>query len=336
MFVDTAAVTLSAGKGGDGAVAWRREKFIPKGGPAGGNGGRGGSIILKTDNQVLSLESFRHRRHIKAASGQPGGGGNRQGGSGKDLVLKIPCGTLVKDKKTQEILYDFTEEGQEWRICQGGRGGKGNSCFKTPTNQAPLKYTPGTQGASREVEFELKLIADVGLVGFPNAGKSTFLSQITHVPVKIAPYPFTTLTPNLAYVEFEDYSRVLIADIPGIIEDAHQNRGLGISFLKHIERTKVLLFVLDASSQEARDPIRDFAVLQKELRAYNGDLLKKPFLVALNKIDIEGADTQIATFREAFPFDPALIFPFSALTGQGLPALLEATRTLAQKDGKKF
>ena len=336
MFVDTAAVTLFAGKGGDGAVAWRREKFVPKGGPAGGNGGRGGSIVLKTDQQVLSLESFRHRRLIKADNGQPGGGGNRQGRSGKDLILKIPCGTLVKDKKTKEILYDFTEDGQEWRICQGGKGGKGNTCFKTSTNQAPLKYTPGTMGSTQEIELELKLIADVGLVGFPNAGKSTFLSQITHVPVKISPYPFTTLIPNLAYIQFADYSRVLFADIPGIIEGAHNDRGLGISFLKHIERTEVLLFVLDASSMEGRDPVSDFEVLREELRAYNKDLLKKPFLVALNKIDIEGADALIDTFRQSFPFDTSLLFHISALTKQGLPALLEATRTLAQKNGKKF
>ena len=336
MFVDTAAVTLSAGKGGDGVVAWRREKFIPKGGPAGGNGGRGGSIVLKTDVQVLSLESFRHRRLIHAANGRPGGGGNRQGGSGNDLILKIPCGTLIKDKKTKEILYDFTEEGQEWCICQGGRGGKGNTCFKTSTNQAPLKSTPGTKGGTREIELELKLIADVGLVGFPNAGKSTFLSQITHVPVKIAPYPFTTLVPNLAYVEFDDYSRVLIADIPGIIEDAHNDRGLGISFLKHIERTDVLLFVLDASSMEERDPIHDFAILREELRAFNEDLLKKPFLVALNKIDIEGSGKLVEDFRKAFPFDPSHLFQLSALTKQGLPSLLDALRNLAQKNGKKF
>ncbi len=336
MFIDTATVTLSAGKGGDGAVAWRREKYIPKGGPAGGNGGRGASITLKTDKQVLSLEGFRHRRIIRAPNGQPGGGGDRQGKSGKNLILKVPCGTLIKDKETKEILFDFTEEGQEWIICTGGKGGKGNNCFKTSTNQAPLKYTPGTQGTSAEIKLELKLIADVGLVGFPNAGKSTFLTKITHVPVKIAPYPFTTLIPNLAYVEFNDYSRVLIADIPGIIEDAHINRGLGFSFLKHIERTSVLLYVLDASGQEERDPIADFAVLRNELAAYNKELLDKPFLVALNKMDVEGADELAQNFRSAYPFAKESLFDFSALTTEGLPPLLTAVRNLVQKNGKKF
>lgn len=336
MFIDTALVTLSAGKGGDGVVAWRREKFIPKGGPAGGNGGRGGSIILKTDHQILSLDTFRHRRSIRADNGKPGGSGNCQGGSGKDLILKIPCGTLVKDKESHEVLCDFTKEGQEWRICEGGRGGKGNSCFKTSTNQAPLKCTPGTDGEKREVEFELKLIADVGLVGFPNAGKSTLLSQVTHVPVKIAPYPFTTLTPNLAYIQFDDFSRILFADIPGIIEDAHNDRGLGISFLKHIERTELLLFVLDASGFEGRHPIHDFKVLRDELQAYNPSLLKKPFLVALNKTDTEGAAELVEEFSRSFAFEKRHLFPISALTQEGLLPLLDAVKTLAQKTGKKF
>lgn len=336
MFIDTATISLSAGKGGDGAVAWRREKFIPKGGPAGGDGGRGGSIILQADINLLSLETYRHKRIIKAENGQPGGGGDRQGRSGKDLTLKVPCGTLVKDAHTKEILYDLTENGQEVRLCQGGKGGKGNTHFKTSTNQAPLKFTKGTLGTTAGVELELKLIADIGLVGFPNAGKSTFLSQITHVPVKIAPYPFTTLIPNLAYIRFDDFSRLLFADIPGIIKDAHINRGLGLSFLKHIERTEVLLFVLDASGFEGRDPIEDFHTLRSELQAYNPALLQKPFLVALNKADIEGSAGPIQAFLQAFSFDPSLVFSFSALTQEGLKPLLEKTRALAQMHDKKF
>jgi GTP-binding protein len=336
MFVDTATISLSAGKGGDGVVAWRREKYIPKGGPAGGNGGNGGSIILQTDPQVLSLESFRNQRMIRALNGKPGSGSNKNGGNGKNLILKIPCGTLVKNAETKEVLYDLTTAGQEWMICKGGRGGKGNTCFKSPTNQAPNKCTPGLPGESCELELELKLIADVGLVGMPNAGKSTFLSKITHVPVKIAPYPFTTLTPNLSYVQFDDYSRVLVADIPGLIENAHENRGLGISFLRHVERTSVLLFVLDASGFEGRDPLKDFETLRNELKAYDPTLLQKPFLVALNKIDLEDAHTHVAEFRKNYPFDPASLFEISALNSSGLDPLQEAMRALAQKNGKNF
>lgn len=246
MFIDSVKITLRAGSGGNGVVAWCREKFIPKGGPVGGNGGKGGSITLKTDVHVLSLESFRNRRLLSAESGQAGGGNLRKGRNGEALLLKVPCGTLVKNAATGEILYDLTEEGQECVICRGGKGGKGNACFKSPTHQAPAICTLGEEGESIEVELELKLIADVGLIGFPNAGKSTLMTKMTHVPVKIGAYPFTTLYPNLSYVQFDDYSRVLVADIPGLIEDAHLDKGLGISFLRHIERSSVLLFVLDA------------------------------------------------------------------------------------------
>ncbi len=336
MFVDTATLTLSAGKGGDGIIAWRREKFIPKGGPAGGNGGRGGSLFLKADQQVLSLEGFRHRKKICAPSGRSGGSGNRQGSSGEDLTLKVPCGTLVRDAATKEVLFDLTEQGQSVEICKGGRGGKGNNCFKTATNQAPLQCTPGTAGTRVDVELELKLIADVGLVGFPNAGKSTLLSTITHVPVKIAPYPFTTLFPNLSYVEFEDFSRILVADIPGLIENAHLNRGLGFSFLKHIERTSVLLYVLDASGLEERDPIADFAVLQNELKAYSPQLLNKPFLIALSKMDAEGSEEISQAFTKAHPALIDTIFKISAHTGEGIPPLLQGMRSLAQRNGKRF
>lgn len=336
MFVDTTTLSLSAGKGGDGVVAWRREKFIPKGGPAGGNGGKGGSVIIKSDIHVLSLESFRNQRILKAQNGKAGGSANKDGGNGNHLTIKVPCGTLVKDAHTKEVLFDFTEAGQEWEICKGGRGGKGNTCFKSPTNQAPTNFTCGRPGEDREVELELKLIADVGLVGMPNAGKSTFMSKITHVPVKIAPYPFTTLTPNLSYVQFEDYSRVLVADIPGLIEKAHANKGLGISFLRHVERTSVLLYVIDVSGFEGRDPFSDFEILQHELKAYDDALLEKPFLVALNKTDIDGAQAHIDVFKKSYPFDPSTLFEISALSETGLSPLLDAMRTLAQKNGKKF
>ena len=204
MFVDSVKITLSAGKGGNGVIAWRREKYIPKGGPTGGNGGKGGSITLKTDSHTVSLEGFRHSRVIKAASGAEGGSSYKQGRNGQDLILKIPSGTLVKDARTHEVLFDFTQENQEWQICKGGKGGKGNASFRSPTHQAPYVCTPGTDGESREVELELKLIADIGLIGMPNAGKSTLMSKTTRLPVKIGAYPFTTLFPNLSYIPYGD------------------------------------------------------------------------------------------------------------------------------------
>ena len=328
MFIDSVTLTLAAGKGGNGVVAWRREKYIPKGGPAGGNGGKGGSIILCANNQVTSLEGFRNRRQIKGENGGAGSGNNRQGKTGEDLILSVPCGTLVKDAETKEVLFDFTEHQQAWTICRGGKGGKGNSFYRSPTHQAPNICTEGAFGEAREVELELKLIADIGLVGFPNAGKSTLMSKITRLSVKIGAYPFTTLFPNLSYLERKDRSRVLIADIPGIIENAHENRGLGLAFLRHIERTSALLFVIDISGFEERDPLRDYAILRAELEAYNPTLLDKPFLVALNKIDIDGAQEQIARFRKMFQGDQKNVFEISAVIGEGLDPLLEAIRAL--------
>jgi GTP-binding protein len=337
MFVDTVTLTLAAGKGGNGVVAWRREKYIPKGGPVGGNGGRGGSIIFETDVQIHSLEAFRNARKICAENGHAGGGNLQQGRTGKDLTLKIPPGTIIKDTKTGEILKDFTVSGERWALCKGGQGGKGNHCFKSPTHQAPNICTPGTEGEVKDIELELKLIADVGFIGMPNAGKSTLMSEITHVPVKIAAYPFTTLFPNLGYVQYEDdFSRVLIADIPGIIKGAHQNRGLGIAFLKHIERTSVLVFVIDASGIEERDPWEDFKVLRDELGAYKEEMLDKPFVVALNKADVEESELYIESFQKYYPYPKNTLFPISAKNGDGLAQLLEAIRPLAQASGKRF
>ena len=319
MFTDRVILTLKAGKGGNGIVCWRREKYIPKGGPYGGNGGKGGSIILEVDQQIPSLESFRNTRTRKAENGVQGGPNNRQGRHGRDLILKIPCGTLVKEVATGMIIHDFTEDKEKKVLCRGGRGGNGNSYFKSPTNRAPNTATPGKMGEGVEVELELKLIADVGLVGFPNAGKSTLISSATDIKVKMAPYPFTTLRPNLGYLIEEDGERILFADIPGIIAGAHKNKGLGLEFLRHIERTKILLFVIDAFALDGRDPVEDFAVLQSELKAYNPELLEKPFLVALNKIDCEEAQENIRRFHERFDVDTVEI---SALTGQGIDELI--------------
>lgn len=313
MFTDRVILELIAGKGGNGVVAWRREKYIPKGGPYGGDGGVGGSVIIEADDQIPSLEAYRNSTLLKAENGQQGASNNRTGRNGRDLIVKVPRGTLIKDTESGEILYDFTEDRERWVICKGGRGGKGNTRFKTPTNRAPNFSTPGKPGESTHVELELKLIADVGLVGFPNAGKSTFIHQVTSVPVKIAPYPFTTLRPNLGYILAEEGERVLIADIPGIIKGAHENRGLGLEFLRHIERTHLLLFILDASGFEERDPIADFETLRHEITAYSEELAAKPFAVALNKVDQGFVGEQ---FRMKYPSLP--IFEMSALTGQGV------------------
>lgn len=328
MFFDRVTVDLAAGKGGNGVIAWRREKYIPKGGPSGGNGGRGGSVIIQADAQLYSLDSFRNRRILKAENGNPGGSNNKQGRNGKDLILKVPCGTIVKDIHTGNILRDLTIDGDEWIICKGGRGGRGNDSFKTPTNRAPNTCTPGLPGERIEVELELKLIADVGLVGFPNAGKSTLISALTQVQVKIAPYPFTTLQPNLGFIENEDYTRIFIADIPGIIENAHENRGLGLEFLRHIERTKLLLFILDASGWDGRTPAEDYRILRQELEAYNPELLDRPFLVVLNKIDLEESAENIKAFKKKYPLPPSKVFEISATEKAGIAPLRKAIETL--------
>lgn len=324
MFTDRVVVELSAGKGGDGVIAWTREKYIPKGGPCGGDGGKAGSVIVRADKNVFSLDWYRNRRILKAQNGQPGRGNLCSGKKGQDLILLVPCGTLIKDIATGEILRDMTEDGDEWIICQGGKGGFGNEKFKSPTNQAPYKFTHGTEGEKKKVEFELKLIADVGLVGFPNAGKSTLLGSLARIRVKVAAYPFTTLQPNLGFIRCKDDSRIYIADIPGIIEGAHQNRGLGLEFLRHVERTKLLLFMLDASGIDGRTPLKDYKVLLKEIKEYNPELLKRPYLVALNKIDTDESHALIEEFLEGTKIPKKRLFKISAITGENLDKLVEA------------
>ncbi len=331
MFIDKVKLTLAAGKGGNGVVAWRREKYIPKGGPCGGNGGKGGSIVLQADVQAFSLEWFRNRRTLKAENGASGGSNNRQGRNGKDLILKVPCGTLVKDVQTGEILHDFTQDKEQWIACKGGRGGRGNDSFKSPTNRAPNTCTEGTEGGSCQVELELKLIADVGLVGFPNAGKSTLISSLADVKVKIAPYPFTTLHPNIGFIECDDYTRIYIADIPGIIEGAHHNRGLGFEFLRHIERTTLLIFILDASCIDGRHPIEDYEVLRRELQLYNPEMLERDYMIVLNKIDTEEAAQPVKEFRKKFAKEKQHIFEVSAARGDHLNELLDAIKMQVKK-----
>ncbi len=326
MFVDSVKMTFIAGKGGNGVVAWRREKYIPKGGPTGGNGGHGGSIILRADRATPSLEAFRHIKKIAAPNGAPGGPNLRQGKTGSDTQIKVPLGTLIKDATTGALIADLTHEGHTFVLCKGGKGGKGNACFKSPTNQAPNIFTEGTEGEIKQIELELKLIAEVGLVGMPNAGKSTLMKALTQVPVKIGAYPFTTLFPNLGYIRYDDYHQILLADIPGIIEGAHKDKGLGFAFLKHIERSKALIFVIDVAATEERNPIDDFRVLKQELLAYRKTLLEKSLLIVLNKADEEGAEAHIQAFKQAFPEYAGKTFVTSGTTYLGIEELKKAVR----------
>ena len=331
MFTDRASIRFFAGKGGNGVVAWRREKYVAKGGPSGGNGGKGGSITLEASLAVPSLEYFRNRRLIKAQKGRDGGASRKTGRGGEDRLIKIPCGTLIKDE-AGNVLADITLPGQRFSVVGGGRGGRGNTSFKSATHRAPNFCTLGQPGEERKLELELKLIADVGLVGFPNAGKSTFINAVCNVPVKIAPYPFTTLRPNLGYVIRPDHTRCLIADIPGIIQGASCNRGLGLAFLRHIERTRLLLYLLDASGIDGRNPVDDYRVLREELKAYDPNLLDRPSLVLLNKVDTPEAAENIKTFHKQVSLASGMVFEISALHKEGLEPLLA---TLLEREAKE-
>lgn len=282
-FVDFARIHVKAGDGGAGAVSFRREKFVPKGGPDGGDGGRGGSIVLRANAHLNTLLDFHFKKNYKAERGAHGQGANKTGKSGKDIILQVPVGTLVRDATTGELLGDLIADGQEVVVARGGLGGRGNAAFATATNQAPREYEVGEPGEEREIELELKLLADVGLVGFPNAGKSTLISVISAAKPKIADYPFTTLAPNLGIVRVDEGASFVVADLPGLIEGAHAGKGLGVQFLRHIERTKVLVVLLDATRE---DIVADFRTLQREMKLFNKALLEKPYIIAVTKTDL--------------------------------------------------
>ena len=283
MFIDYAEIEVTAGSGGDGAVTFRREKYVPKGGPSGGNGGKGGDVIVETDPNLSTLLDFRYKRKYKAENGAPGGSSLKDGKNGSDIIIKLPPGTIIRELNSKKILCDLNESNFRSIIAKGGKGGKGNSNFATPTRRTPRFAESGKPAESLSVILELKIIADVGLVGFPNAGKSTLISTISAARPKIADYPFTTLEPNLGIVKYKDYKTFTVADIPGIIEGAHQGRGLGIKFLRHIERTKILLFLIDITSENYE---QDFDVLFNELKNYSKNLVKKKILVSLSKADL--------------------------------------------------
>lgn len=283
MFIDFAKIYVKAGDGGAGSVAFRREKYVPKGGPAGGNGGNGGNIIFKADSNLNTLLDFRYQKKYIAQNGERGGSSLKDGKTGKDIVIKVPVGTLIKDADSDEILFDLNSNGKEFVAAKGGKGGKGNSNFATPTNQTPRYAEPGKPGQELNVILELKLIADVGLVGFPNAGKSTLISVISEAKPKIADYPFTTLEPNLGIVRYKDFQSIIVADIPGIIEGAHQGKGLGLKFLRHIERTKILLLMIDITSENYQN---DYDTLINELNQYSKVLSKKKKILGFSKADL--------------------------------------------------
>ncbi|NPB09197.1 MAG: GTPase ObgE [Thermodesulfobacteria bacterium] len=328
-FVDRAKIYVKAGDGGHGCVSFRREKYVPRGGPDGGDGGDGGDVILEASSQLHTLYDFHHQTHFRAESGRPGMGKKMKGRDGRDLILRVPVGTVVRDAETGEILYDFTRDGERFVVARGGRGGRGNARFATPTRQAPRFAEPGEPGEERWINLELKLIADVGLVGLPNVGKSTLLSRLTAAKPKIADYPFTTLSPNLGVVKLSDDRTFVIADIPGLIEGAHEGVGLGHDFLRHIERTRAILHVLDASRLE--ECKKDFEVINRELAHYHPKLLEKPTAIALNKIDLVPDREKLEEIKRYFEEKGYPVYLISAVTGEGLKELLEGLWKLVQK-----
>lgn len=329
MFYDYAKVHVKAGDGGNGIVAWRREKYVPMGGPAGGDGGDGGSIILEADNNLRTLIDFRYNTHYKAERGQHGQGSSMHGRSADDKLLRVPVGTVVRDAETQQILADLTSAGQRVVVAKGGRGGRGNTHFVSSTHRSPTLAENGDAGEERWITLELKLLADVGLVGFPNVGKSTIISHVSAAKPKIADYHFTTIVPNLGMVKVDEGRSFVMADIPGLIEGAADGAGLGHRFLRHTERTKVLVHVLDISGSEGRDPLEDFAIVNQELEKYNASLMKRPMLIAANKIDIMGEVDYLDLLREKLP--DYEVFPISAATGEGLKPLVYRLAELVEQ-----
>lgn len=330
MFIDVAKIYVKAGKGGNGIVSWRREKYEPAGGPYGGDGGNGGSVILQGDEGIRTLMDFRYKRSYIGENGEDGRTKNQYGKSGADIILKLPVGTLIKDEETGKVIVDIKEHGQQFVIAKGGKGGRGNAKFATATRQAPGFAEAGTKGQERNIVLELKLLADVGLVGFPNVGKSTLLSMISAAKPKIANYHFTTLKPNLGVVRVAEEKSFVLADIPGLIEGASEGAGLGLDFLRHIERTRILVHVLDASGSEERNPIEDFHKINEELFQYNEKLREKPQIIAANKTDLPEAAQWVDKIKEEFIPQGYQVFEISAATNKGIQELVYAIWNLLE------
>lgn len=337
MFADRATIIIKSGKGGDGHVSFRREKYVPDGGPDGGDGGKGGDVVFVVDEGLNTLTDYRHRRKFAAQPGEEGGKRNCHGKNGEDLILKVPEGTVIKDAESGKVIADMSGENRRQVILRGGRGGLGNQHYATSTMQAPKYAQPGGDSIEIEVKLELKVIADVGLVGFPNVGKSTLLSRVTNAQPKIANYHFTTLSPNLGVVDTENGGFV-IADIPGLIEGASEGVGLGHEFLRHIERTKVIIHIVDAAGTEGRDPIQDIYAINKELEAYNPEIAARPQVIAANKIDAiytEDGSDPVEAIRAEFEPKGIKVFPMSAVTGQGVKELLYEVNEMLQGIGEE-
>jgi GTP-binding protein len=322
-FIDEAEVLARAGDGGAGAVAFRREKFVPRGGPAGGDGGNGGDIILETDERLTTLLDFRFKREYRAKNGEPGRGRDQNGHAAPELLLKVPPGTLVRDAATGEVLADLRDNGRRWVLAKGGRGGLGNMNFATPTLQAPRFAQPGTEGEEKRVRLELRLLADVGLVGFPNVGKSTLVSRLSRARPKVADYPFTTLQPHLGVVQYKNGRSFVLSDLPGLIEGAHRGAGLGHRFLKHMARCRAIIHLVDASQE--RDLVEDFDAINRELELFDPALGRKPQVVAANKIDIPDARERADELRRKLKRRKLEVHLVSGATGEGLESLLDAT-----------
>lgn len=329
MFADSAKIIIKSGKGGDGHVSFRREKYVANGGPDGGDGGKGGDLIFQVDEGLNTLTDFRHKRKYAAGNGEDGGKRNCHGKNGEDLIVKVPAGTIIRDAASNKVIADMSGDNKRQIILRGGRGGLGNQNFATATMQVPKYAQPGKPGIELEVRLELKVIADVGLVGFPNVGKSTLLSVVSNAKPKIANYHFTTLNPNLGVVDL-DGGGFVIADIPGLIEGASEGIGLGHAFLKHIERTKVIIHVVDAASVEGRDPIADIYAINQELESYNPELLNKPQVIAANKIDaiFDESESILPILKAEFESKGIKVYPISAVSGQGLNELLYYVKEL--------
>jgi len=324
VFIDDVTILVKAGNGGNGCLAFRREKYVPRGGPSGGDGGNGGDVFLVASQHYNTLLHFRFNPEHKAERGRHGEGSNRKGREGASLDVATPVGTIVYDAESGEKLHDFTQAGDRFLVARGGKGGRGNARFATSTHQAPTEHEDGQLGEERRLRLELKLLADVGLVGFPNAGKSTLISRISAARPKIADYPFTTLEPNLGVVSADDNRSFVVADIPGLIEGAHLGHGLGTHFLRHIERTRILAHLVDVSDATGRDPVHDFEIIMEELRSFSEDLAAKPMLVVATKIDAAQDPERVASLRRLARRLKLPFLKISSVTGDGLPALKRA------------